>query len=496
MTNTQEILQAPSLKIFSVQEIYRTANQLLDSYQQKQDPQVKADFNKLTDHLKAELSGKEAYPLAVLMECYMLNIESNHANWNSVSRHKQLSLLSTLYTDFEGRVPPAIWNQICIDYATGLRNTGRAFESIQILENLTKMPDDPSYHRKKPEIGWTLVFMARYLQEPSDKGICLYTARNHLKDYIQGDPNESLRPLYTHYLEMADSLYGQLGIKDVTITPMGNPFKGKEKRYRDWCKTEQLLLNVSNDIDKATAIPVDTFNYWHSDAQDMRGRALEHFFNSMTQEFLALRSLLYETAKHDPSNPHFGDAPFHQPDSLYVYSARNEYLKSVYRMAYSLFDKIAYFLKQYFQLEMPNSKATLQYIWFIDENPRKPLKPVFRNSQKDALKALYWLSRELYGYEREGEAASFFKKAGHIRNMLEHSYVQITQEKELFASQESGIRLDFSSFKSQIDDFQSHHLSQDELEQLTHALAKSARNALLYLRFVLDLDHQREESEG
>ena len=48
---------------------------------------------------------------------------------------------------------------------------------------------------------------------------------------------------------------------------------------------------------------------------------------------------------------------------------------------------------------MKDPRAGMQRIWFEEENMKNPLKPFIRDTKNGALKALFWLSKDIFGYE-------------------------------------------------------------------------------------------------
>src|SRR5690606_16820208 len=111
---------------------------------------------------------------------------------------------------------------------------------------------------------------------------------------------------------------------------------------------------------------------------------------------------LFEALELDASNP-----------------VRNEQLKSVFRQSFSLFNKTTQFLNHYYQLEVKDQRAGMQRLWFEEEHPQNDLKPFIRDTKNGALKALYWLSKEMYGYERSDAQNIAMIRALQLRDQME-----------------------------------------------------------------------------
>ena len=64
------------------------------------------------------------------------------------------------------------------------------------------------------------------------------------------------------------------------------------------------------------------------------------------------------------------------------YSLAVERMKAAFRMAYSLFDKIAYFLNEYLRLGIPERNVSFRTLWYEDQQKKKGLK---RSSTSSAI---------------------------------------------------------------------------------------------------------------
>ncbi|MGI2327630.1 LA2681 family HEPN domain-containing protein [Planococcus sp. YIM B11945] len=451
MATLNDIIQSDNYAQFETNEVYQAAQLLLQQFQKtNQEPEK---LEKLIDHLKKQLEGQAAYPLAVLLECGQLGIRHQLLKeWNSPLKQRQLFLFESIHFQFRGKVPPIIWNQICLNYAETLIHLGRSIEGLQVVEEMIEADDDPAFSRKEGERGWGLVFYSAFLRDPVEKAEALHAARSLLRRSHEKIDDESGRAFYAERLKLAETMLNKLGPVDVTgYKP--NFFDGREKDYRDWCAEHKLLLNGTNEIDPGRMMKVDALRYKPKGVDKNQDAFLIRHMDALVSEYTALRWTLFEALHQKAEEPN-----------------KTEQLKNVFRQAFSLFDKIASFLNHYYKLGVPEQRLSMQRIWFEDDHPTKPLKPFIRDSENGALKALYWQSKELFGYEKSEQQSILMLRAFQLRQQLEKSFVQVINTQQEVATE---------------GELRKHQMTQKELERLAMLMASRARNGLMYLGFSL-----------
>ncbi|MEI9803514.1 MAG: LA2681 family HEPN domain-containing protein [Pseudolabrys sp.] len=119
----------------------------------------------------------------------------------------------------------------------------------------------------------------------------------------------------------------------------------EERRYRQWVLYEKLFLTPLNDLGYHSIAACDTFTLPSFVTAINEPPTWIGFFNQMKQEYVSARWMLYEGMQ--VSAPHFSDKNVTLYNTLDYpsYSLAVERTKSAFRTAYSLFDKIGFFLK-------------------------------------------------------------------------------------------------------------------------------------------------------
>ena len=198
----------------------------------------------------------------------------------------------------------------------------------------------------------------------------------------------------------------------------------QERTYREWCLANSLCLNPLNDLGAYSIASGDNLDLaTHVVRLDAPFR-YESFFGQMKQEFVSARWLLYEALGSKTS--HFSDNHVDlrvtkpQPSlSLAV-----EKVKLAYRASYSIFDKIAFFINAYMELQIPEKQVSFRKVWRPEET--KPLRSQFDLVDNWGFRALYWLSKDFFEKENDTVAEPQARGLSDIRNHIEHKYLRVT----------------------------------------------------------------------
>lgn len=260
-----------------------------------------------------------------------------------------------------------------------------------------------------------------------------------------------------------------------------------ERQYRSWCLGNRLFLNPLNDLGVYSIAANDVLHLPSLTSGIDEGGAEPPvafgFYNQLKQEFVAARWLFYEGLTEQ--SEHFSDKGTHLYDTLNIpsYSLGTEKTKLAFRMAYSLFDKIAFFINDYFKVGLGEKEVSFRSIWLERKGNPKPLRAMFDGRENWSLRGLYWLSKDLYEPNFQGVAEPDARGMAHLRNHLEHKYCQVHEDLGInyssFATAQNGQRLGF-------------RIGREKLDTKTLHILKLARAALIYLSLAV----HREEQAG
>lgn len=259
-----------------------------------------------------------------------------------------------------------------------------------------------------------------------------------------------------------------------------------ERAYRTWVLQNRLFLNPLNDLGTINIASHDVFTLPSitlslSEYDSAMPPPVIGFFNQLKQEYVSARFLCFEGL--DNYRAHYSDKGVLLYNTLDYpsYSLAAEKMRLAFRSAYSLFDKIAFFLNDYFKVGYPPNRVNFRNIWFEHKgSDPKPMRALFVNRKNWPLRGLYWLSKDLFDETFKKVTEPDAHALAEIRNHLEHKYMQLHEGWGVAAE---GIEHNTGGVV--------HHLSRDEFETKTLRVLKLARAALIYLSLAV----HREEYE-
>jgi hypothetical protein len=159
-----------------------------------------------------------------------------------------------------------------------------------------------------------------------------------------------------------------------------------------------------------------------------------------------------------------------------------------FRIAYSLLDKVAYFLNDYLALGIPERRVNCRSFWYDKQEHKRELLPRFEACENWPLRGLFWLSKDLFDDAPEFREClePDAQELDSVRNHAEHKYLKLheklwsgpTDEGRAFGGRPD--RLAFSVYRS--------HFAAKALRLLT-----MARGALMYLSLAIHTEERKRE---
>jgi tetratricopeptide (TPR) repeat protein len=251
----------------------------------------------------------------------------------------------------------------------------------------------------------------------------------------------------------------------------------EERRFRNWALKEKLFLNPLNDIKYDYSISEDVITLPPIVMKVGESPYFHSFYDHLKQEFSTARYFCYLGQINNKYETHFVDKKMHQSNSLdHLLLSRNiEYVKSSFRIAYSIFDKIAFMLNRYYDLGIPDKNVSFKSFWFVNVRKDKTIRTELIKNYNHPLRGLFWLSKDLF------EDNETFKESiepdakllNEIRNFIEHKHLKVHED---FYINDYPREL-----KEMFKDKLAYSISRSDLETKTMKILKIARAALIYL---------------
>jgi len=412
-------------------------------------------------------------------------------DWEQEEMEKEIfHLRSALKEEGFRQLPKERKCQVLTSLANLLDHIGRFVEAIEYWNKALDVA--PAYGVARGNRGIGLVNYARVLYDQGHAAVFFKYAHADLKTALLSVLHEDVRKAFDeHRMRIESVLTPQDTDKDVDLYGFPLGASEREVQYRRWCLENRLFLNPLNDLGPYPIAARDVLTTPSIVVGINEGPYYTGFFNQMKQEFVSARYLYYDGI--DAEQPHFSDRDVFLYNTLDYpsYSLAVEKMKSAFRMSYSLFDKIAYFLNHYLGFSIPKKSVNFRTFWYTSQRKDKGLRQDLQQGQNWPLRGLFWLSKDLFedkpGFKESIEPDA--QELHDIRNHLEHKYLKLHED--LWPGSPS----DNDEASLALADTLAFSICRREFEAKTLRLVKMTRAALIYLSLAIHCEEQRRAKE-
>jgi|SRR5215211_1157679 len=323
--------------------------------------------------------------------------------------------------------------QILTNLGSTMSQVGRPTEAIEYWNRALER--SPRFFMARGHRGYGLYFYAASLHDAGHRDLMLKFAHADLaaalsprgRRYLEGRANKIFEGVKTDIEGYLTEEYLQAD-SELDAFSLGD--SKEEIEYRRWCLDSRLFVNPLNDLGSYTiaatdALMLPTIVTNHEEGPS--GPSILGLYNQMKQEFVSARYLYYEGSR--PQYTHFSDKDVYLYDTLDYpsYSLAAEKSKIAFRMAYSILDKIAFFLNHYLGLSVPDHKVSFRTIWYKNQEKTKGLALPFPELHNWPLRGLFWVSKDFFenepGFQETLEPDA--RQLRDIRHALEHRYLKL-----------------------------------------------------------------------
>ncbi len=393
-------------------------------------------------------------------------------------------------------VSPEIENALFTKVYTNLGNSfstaGRAILAVKYWNK--SLVIDPEFAMALCNKAHGIKEYSGYLYENADRGFLLKKAYKIYKQSFDSGtiPKKSFDFFQSEFVMLKKSPYQKFFDAEFDFKPFPLGSMEDEKDYKKWILNNTLFLNPLNDIFSDSFVAHDVLTLPSMRIEDNPAPIFQGFYNQIKQEFISLRYFYYQYRYllHE-YKIHFSDSKrcLLNTGDYSVYGYRTECLKISFRMAYSVFDKIAFFLNKFLNLNILENKVSFRTIWF-DNTGKGRVRDSIQKLNNLPLRALYYLSKDLFSsaeneYLMNLEPES--KNISDIRNHLEHRYFKIHCGDWSGETCHTG-----NSFDMFIDNF-AYSVYESDFSKKTLNLIHLVREAIIYLALAV---HQEEKKLG
>jgi hypothetical protein len=257
-----------------------------------------------------------------------------------------------------------------------------------------------------------------------------------------------------------------------------------ERNYKKWVLENKLFLNPLNDISTHTIVAHDVLSLPSIIVPvDMvyNKPTFHSLFNNIKQEFISLRYFYYLYHSMNESDLHFSDIGSHLSDTLDYpqIGIKFEYFKIAFRMAYSILDKIAYFLNFYLQLNIKLYDVSFKKIWYKNIKTQTVREEII-NLSNNAINGLFILSKDFYEPDNNFKSSldPESKNISDLRNYIEHRGISIHSD-IIGDIEEKDINYD---------------INEENFAKRTFYLIEKSREAIIYLSMAINIEEKKHNS--
>lgn len=456
-------------------------------------------------------------------------------------------------------------SRVTTNYANELDYQGRSLEALKLYDQAIDLTDNVHAHLGK---GKALIQLASFLFDDGHRVFHYRQAYQSLSTaYLRIDEFESPQKEMisndrwcTGFIEWIENELSESCDINASLDdlPGGQFNTRKEHDYFNWCMKKRLFLNDLNDISTSEVVNQDiialaSFSRSINETLETSEELVFHsHFDEIKNDYTYARYLLYVGESFPLYGEHFFNSTSQRVDSL-DYSIDNlkaQHLRTAFKIVYSIFDKISFFLYQFFELGPVKNvnQVSFRDVWFPDKNMAAKHIPrqLFADSQNPYFKALYFLSRDIRQSKKDkSKDLSYWldpdtARLADIRNAMEHRSFKLVDQvyyapakknlvteaaverlkaehrmlerelkdwlKEVGASKEHQKDLDVKlSLEKRIQDVgkkldEKERLSKyqlivgiEEFESLTVKLTQMARCAIIYLSLAVEFEERNRD---
>lgn len=425
---------------------------------------------------------------------WLRDIRTNDQNawsWTQPELLQQIYWLrAAIQHDGYADLPGSYKAQIHCNLGNALSSAGRFVDSL--LHWRRALGEQPNQGMARGNLGEGLVTYARAVYDPGHAVQFLLQGRRELAAAVDGGvgaDGATYQEALDHFAATGRRVDEQLAAVGAEARELSTYSLGRSRReraYREWALRGRLFLNPLNDLLTESIAARDVLML-PSHRVGPSGITFLAFFNQLKQEYIFARWNLFEGTSPLRMHPADREVALAFNADYAQYSVALEQVKIAYRCAYSLFDKIAYFVNDYWKLGIPERSVSFRSVWVeqVKGTPTPQVRPVLESSRNLPLRGLFWLSKDLFDPELKDVAQPDARDLDALRNHLEHKYLKVVDALARVASP-----------SEPFVDRLAHQVVREDMERKTLRLVQLARSALIYLSLAMHVEEQRLVPSG
>lgn len=407
-------------------------------------------------------------------------------SWNQTERVRCVLLLRCALKEPAFQALDAVRRyQILTNLANYLNNFGRPIAANE--QWLRILDETPNFAMTLANRANALYHYALQVYDPGHR-LMLFWAARQLFDHALSkeaiwDSSDTPDPALAHTWtimrhQIQDRLSGSGFDEDFDTDQWSLGRSPEEKAYRHWCLRNRLFLNPLSDAFLTTVSARDVLHLPSHRYAVTEAPRFPDYFNLLKQEYVSARYRLYRST-YEP-DPHFvmKDVLMLPGAHDQVLGHSTEDLRSAFRSAYAIFDKIGIFLNDYYDVGFKPRDVTFRRIWSQRRGTAFSLHEPFQDRKNWLLRGLYFVSKDLFDPLFTDTAAPDAKDLAVLRNAAEHRFLSLQHQR-------------------QDENTPAHSfVSVQDFERKTLRLLKMAREALIYLSLAMHHEERQRTAQA
>lgn len=202
-----------------------------------------------------------------------------------------------------------------------------------------------------------------------------------------------------------------------------------EERYFRWIAKHRLFINDLNDLCEEEFVFQDVVGLpsitqkIHTSLTLKEELVFHSSFDELRNEFTYARFLIFQASELKEESEHFYNKTYsHVYDTLHaVDNLKTSHMKSAFRILYSIFDKISYFLAKYLNLALEDHNISFSGIFYKSGT----IHPKFKTSENYFLHALFYILKEVELERKNNKSDIEKQKSEYFSNLKKHRLAKI-----------------------------------------------------------------------
>lgn len=402
----------------------------------------------------------EAHYFYTLANCYSVLYEARNVKWYSDDLMKAV----IFYRQALHSIPEVNWNEdvnnireyenlrsmVLTNLANCLSSQGRAFCCIPLYDQAISINNKIEAVASKAR---NQLFLGESLYDNGHKEYHYLVAYQLI--------NEAINNIDQLYPEQRKDLEGEgyllrfkewfeqtfeVSAFDYFKDKFDNYESKKHKQYLEWCARNTLFINDLNDvceyeISYQDVLTLPSFARAINTSLNMHEELAYHGnFDELKNDYCYARYLIFSAESIPNDVPHFFNSTYQHVDDMShsIDNLKIGHYKSAFRILYSLFDKMAYFVSRFLDLnELKDDKMISIDNLFRDfkaKNWKKDWKPhkKLKDSDNHFIHALFYILKDIRDVTNTTSVSKWIdpdaKAFSEIRNAMEHRSLKIVDD--------------------------------------------------------------------